>query len=859
LASGGTVTTRLEMVDVNFKKTFDDSVNHIINTAHKLNGINITIDKLIARSMTKSENVVKNSVSTMNNLLHSVGMAVVKPKVSSNIADDIKRQVAEAKASLASMNRQYDGLIKTVGQSTSIKINQSAVTSLITILDKITSLKNNLGQTTSVRINQSALTSLKVNLEKISTIPFLNKLSTNASTAMSRTNGIVSTGVSVIKNNLISLNSVSFTGMVSKFKGAMTAMVSSAQAGAAQIRTRIVEGLSATDYMATIFGSMIGSQVWEKGYGKATMQQQMMNKYGPTKSQGYVDQYQKYTIKSSTSDAEITKLMKYVTQSGLESDKTYSALSAIDAAATTSDPTQRYELLRNFGNYLTNGYTEAAFRGDVTKAEADTLKGAQTPEQRILAMEQVAKGRGNMNPDGSNLSTTTTGPVGAYNAVLVSWDTIMRGLTLAFTNFLMLIKPVFTWFNNLSVSTQNFLGAVLLLVGGITLTISVLGILVNLFMPLATIMWTMTGPMIMNALGFNANAVAALGYSSILRILTLSTIANMLATEGLASWQIFEIMTRQGLISTIVATLLVRSSDTLATDANTVANVANGITRYGVITSLIAYIIAEDVAIVSRYGALTSIFAYIAGEKIATFANMTLTQSIWAVTSALLKSPYFWVAVAIIGIVYAVYEVGKAFGWWTSIMEAGKAIWAGLQRVWSSFVNNPMIVNFVNTIKSAFQGLWIALSPIGAAFSMVWNAIFPNNQPGGAGNFDIVASIINFFGQLGNTIAWLFGVIQSNPILNTLFTALLFIINPIYAVIYAFEQLGQFFGLWDSWGQMFTVVGGAIASVLNWIGGAIQNTFGFIVNSFFKGGEFQGVLGGIWNILVGIGVQFGIL
>lgn len=653
---------------------------------------------------------------------------------------------------------------------------------------------------------------------------------------LGRIGGIASTSAMLARTSLSSLNNVTFGGMVNKFKGAMDTMVQGARAGASSIRNRIVDGLSATDYMATIFAGMIGSTVWNKAYGKSTMKAQLGNKYDDKTAAQFQSQYQAYTVKSSTSDEQINNIMRFVTQSGIESSKTESALSAVDAAATSSDPTQRYELLRNFSNYLTSGYTEAMFRGDVTQEEADLLKGANSPEERVAAMNQLAQGRGNLDEFGNNLSTTTTGQLGAFNAALITLDNIMRGLTLAFTDFMVWIRPLFDWFNNLGSGTQNLLAKMMLLVGGITMLISVAGILFQLMSPLGALFWAMVRPLVINAIGLNTNAVAMYGYIASLRMATYNIIANALAID-------FKTVALNGAVATLVAKVTM-------TDADTIAERANTVSKQGALVSLYAYIISQDVATISKFGYITATIATITSTNAETVANWGLVTSIRAVTMAMLTNPYFLLAAAIIGIVVIIYEVGRAFGWWNSIMDAGKAVWAGLQRLWSAFINNPMMINFINQIKISWMALLYAISPITNAFGMLWNALFP--KTGSAGNYDFVASIINFFGQLGSTTAWLFGVIQGNPILNTLVTALLFVINPVYAVIYAFEQLGQFFGLWGSWGEMFQVVGSAIYNTLNWIGGAIGNTFGFIMNSFFKDGEWQGILGGVWNMLNGV-------
>jgi hypothetical protein len=269
----------------------------------------------------------------------------------------------------------------------------------------------------------------------------------------------------------------------------------------------------------------------------------------------------------------------------------------------------------------------------------------------------------------------------------------------------------------------------------------------------------------------------------------------------------------------------------------------------------------------------TLISSLLATELPITIFGATLGAALW---------PILAIGLAIGAIIGVIYEAGKAMGWWTDIGSMGQAVWAGLQRIWSSFANNPAVINFVNQLKKAWDGLMTGLAPVTGFFTDFWNKIFPQND----GEFDIVRTIIDAFGQLGNTISWVFNTIQSNPVLNTLFTILLMTINPVFGLIYAFEQLGEYFGLWEDWGGMLTIVGGVISSiltsiggVLSWLGagfmdfigiisgisGAITGGIGELFGAFFDDeGKFVGVIEGLNNVgqiiytwILNLGIQIG--
>lgn len=107
---------------------------------------------------------------------------------------------------------------------------------------------------------------------------------------------------------------------------------------------------------------------------------------------------------------------------------------------------------------------------------------------------------------------------------------------------------------------------------------------------------------------------------------------------------------------------------------------------------------------------------------------------------AMLANPLTWVALAIAGIVVAVYELGKAFGWWTDVNSMLSAIWAGIQRLWSAFINHPDVVALINAIKAA----WAALQPY---IRQVISYVLSFFQTSGNKNFDIVRALIVSLGQ----------------------------------------------------------------------------------------------------------------
>jgi len=117
------------------------------------------------------------------------------------------------------------------------------------------------------------------------------------------------------------------------------------------------------------------------------------------------------------------------------------------------------------------------------------------------------------------------------------------------------------------------------------------------------------------------------------------------------------------------------------------------------------------------------------------------------------------IAVAAIGaLMFAVYELGKAFGWWTDVSSMIDAVKAGLQRLWSAFINNPDVQSLIRGISNAWKDVSNALTP-------VINSVLEFLGIGTGGEFDVVRAIIDNVGaafhQVANAVRTAIGVFQT--------------------------------------------------------------------------------------------------
>ena len=102
--------------------------------------------------------------------------------------------------------------------------------------------------------------------------------------------------------------------------------------------------------------------------------------------------------------------------------------------------------------------------------------------------------------------------------------------------------------------------------------------------------------------------------------------------------------------------------------------------------------------------------------------------------------PILAIIAAIVALGVAVYEVGKYFGWWTDVGSMLDAIYAGIMRLWSAFINHPDVQGFIKGVSDA----WKAMQPYISAV-IKWVMSFFTNTEGK--KFDIVRMWIDNIGK----------------------------------------------------------------------------------------------------------------
>ena len=103
--------------------------------------------------------------------------------------------------------------------------------------------------------------------------------------------------------------------------------------------------------------------------------------------------------------------------------------------------------------------------------------------------------------------------------------------------------------------------------------------------------------------------------------------------------------------------------------------------------------------------------------------------------SGLSLGPIALVIGALVALGVAIYEVGKAFGWWSDLGTMFEAITAGAQQMWNAFMSNEYVIQAIDMIKQGLTDAWNAIVGFGQA---IMSAL-----TGAGGQFDILSWAIN--------------------------------------------------------------------------------------------------------------------
>lgn len=202
---------------------------------------------------------------------------------------------------------------------------------------------------------------------------------------------------------------------------------------------------------------------------------------------------------------------------------------------------------------------------------------------------------------------------------------------------------------------------------------------------------------------------------------------------------------------------------------------------------------------------------------------MASAAAAWTAAAGFLAAT--WPLLVIVGVialvVYAVYELGKSFGWWTDVSSMIDAIKAGIMRLWDAFINHP-------DVQALIQGLTDIWNALSGAVAAVGGAVMEFFNINTGGNFDIVRALIDGIG-----FAW-----------NAITAPIRLVISVIWQVINVFQSLisGQI-----TLQQAIILIWGAITTywrtILNKISSILLSSFTKMVNNAKK--KAQAIVTGV--------------
>ena len=231
--------------------------------------------------------------------------------------------------------------------------------------------------------------------------------------------------------------------------------------------------------------------------------------------------------------------------------------------------------------------------------------------------------------------------------------------------------------------------------------------------------------------------------------------------------------------------------------------------------------------LISVVGAAAAAFALAVPAYMAVSGAITLLTAtaipaaiaLWAMVAPLL--PFIAIGAAVVLIIY---EIGKAFGWWTDVSSMLDAIWAGVMRLWSAFINHPDVQSFLSALAIAWN--WLVPAVTG-----VVNAVLRFFGVSSSSNFDFVRALINAIGYAWQAMTFPIRLVIT--VVKLFITTMVNVSNRVKAIINGIKNL-------------FARLPGAIR-------GAISSLVGIITNPVKTAkGIISGTVNGIKSTISGI-------
>lgn len=239
---------------------------------------------------------------------------------------------------------------------------------------------------------------------------------------------------------------------------------------------------------------------------------------------------------------------------------------------------------------------------------------------------------------------------------------------------------------------------------------------------------------------------------------------------------------------------MAQTNDNISTDTNTIKTVQNTLSKLsgiGTTLQLIGSIILETtIKWISTEATFSealanTIDAETKGINIgATYGLATAIGVLEGVLSPLIF-PILLIIGALVALVVVVEKVGEAFGWWKDLGSMIDAISSGISRLWNAFVGSDVIQGIISYFQNFVTSIQYVFDSITNALSMLFGWDTSNT-----GTFDIVQTIIDLFGTLGDTVKWVWDLIDDwadSPL------GFITWLNPLGIIMFHLDEIGSLF------------------------------------------------------------------
>ncbi|MBP5700504.1 MAG: hypothetical protein J6W71_06650, partial [Methanobrevibacter sp.] len=202
----------------------------------------------------------------------------------------------------------------------------------------------------------------------------------------------------------------------------------------------------------------------------------------------------------------------------------------------------------------------------------------------------------------------------------------------------------------------------------------------------------------------------------------------------------------------------------------------------------------------------------------------------WDFAAAMLTFPGTWIVLALAAVAIAVYEVGKAFGWWTDINSMLSAIWAGIQRLWSAFINHPDVQGMLSVMAQAWN--WLS-GAVGNAIKWVMSFF----KVSSSGNFDFVRALIDALGTAWKATTAPIRLVIT--VVKLFYTTMNTVYNKVKAILNNIKKL---------FSNLPSSIRGAIGTLVGILTNPVKTAYGMITGTV---GSIKNTLSGITHVNLG--------